>query len=394
MNFKFCVSSSDTAARMASIQVVFTARRWHNELASFFNSTRNLVLVIGAYAEASAYAGSSVQLQRLSATGKPAALIAALRQRDYRRQPTVVVCNDSTEAIAVVDALRHELIQFVLYHEEHLGDSELTLAKNWNATAAALNDISTAPGAPSCAVLICTDRTIADLRLNAVRNIVHYAIPATWTAFAYRCSASFDYIEDRVRLRACNLASIRAPPHTLILLDEHNNAHLPRLIEFLQSHGVTIDESIQQTVAQMRQMVELERSSGGDSASVIRPFCSVALLVGECLVAECPRRHVLTAADASAAELPRSGFVRLVVQQVCSPTLFNVRLLATRPPTAIGGDWQRYGGSNVAISLMAMANFYTNAAHRRTAGATVRLGELCVIEEEDAFQRCKVMSIK
>lgn len=389
--------------QQCGLQLVVTARRWRHELDYFFRTARDLVLVMGAYAEAAVYARSHIQLQRLGTSAKMDAVLAALRERDYRQQPTLVVCNEATEAREVATrwvlrgclgfcyavrsypystmlffrSLRQELIDCVLYHEQS-DDAQHRLAAAWNGSAAR-NAACSAASEPH-EVLICTDRSIGDLRLSNAQNIVHYSIPHTWTAFAYRCSSSFDYFEDFVRHRE----AVRPAPHSLVLLDEHNNVQLPRLIEFLEQHGAAVgDAAVQRLAARCRRSVERERTAQ------LVPFCGNVLLVGECIAAGCARRHVLTAGDGS--EAPASGKVRVVVLRVVSATQFWVRVVSRRA-AAPAAPWQP-AGEFVCFS-MALANWYGREEHRVALREAVQLGVLAVIEEEGVFHRCRVTAVK
>lgn len=367
-----------TNSASAGLQLAITSRKWHPKLACFF-AMRNMALVIGGYAEAAVYARSEMQLQMLPGVDKLDELVVALRERDYRQQPTVVVCNDALEAIAVAARLRSEVIDCVLYHERELGDHQLGMAQHWNRSSNPTE--RNEPGGLGHAVLVCTDLTIADLRLSWARNIVHYSIPATWTAFAFRCSSSFDYFEDFVR----NRDAVRAAPHSLILLDGQNTAQLPRLCEFIESHGNTaIDADVRRLTAQIR----LRDAKSGRNGQQVR-FCDSMLLVGECIAADCARRHVLKQADQSVADLPRGGHVRMVVHRVETPTCFHVRLVEYRAPGA--RQWTR--ATHFVGFSVAFGSFYAVEENRRTHGP-VTVGDLSVIEELGVFHRCRVTMVK
>lgn len=383
--------SSDAGAARSQLQLVLTARRWRPEFEYFFGGARDLVLVIGAYAEAAVYAGAHVQLQRQRATSKLDQLVASVRsaERDARSQATVCVCNEAAEARAVEQRLRQELIDYCVYHEDS-GDAERAIAGAWNA-AAALDASNPMHRPRTLAVLVCTDRTIAELRLGHAQNIVHYSVPATWTAFAYRFAACFDYFEDRVRHRE---ATVRTAPHSLVLLDEQNTVQLPKLIEFMESHGRRVEDArVQRLVARCRAARERERDGA------VTEFCGTQLLVGECALAGCPRRHRLSVADGTPAEagLPRAGHVRLVVHRVVAATELWARLEARRESRA--AEWRRE--QEFVWFGLAFGNWYGRRENRRAVEEEVRVGVLAVIEGDGGdgegsgvFHRCRVQAIR
>lgn len=155
----------------------------------------------------------------------------------------------------------------------------------------------------------------------------------------------------------------------------------------MTQHGVqTIDPAVQALVKRIDTQNEEQRNRQ------LVAFCPELLLLGECVSAVCPMRHTMTEADLSRAVIPRHGMVKLVVLEVLSPVHFSARLVAHR---AVGSnDWQRVENSldYMKFSLRFMNHYGVEQNHQTHASA--QLGDLCVIAEENSFQRCQITELK
>lgn len=81
-------------------------------------------------------------------------------------------------------------------------------------------------------VMITTDYSLPELKIDNAQNIIHYSLPRTWREFSMRFASSFKYYDNRF-----DEEPRKNSPRSIVMLDENNNEQLPRLIEFLQMHG-------------------------------------------------------------------------------------------------------------------------------------------------------------
>lgn len=152
-------------------------------------------------------------------------------------------------------------------------------------------------------------------------------------------------------------------------------------------HGVqSIDPAVQALVKRIDTQNEEQRNRQ------LVAFCPDLLLLGECVSAACAMRHTLTEADRSRPSIPRHGVVKLVVMEVLSPAHFSARLVAHR---SLGSTiWHRVDDSleYMNFSMRFMNHYGVEDNHRSHANS--QLGDLCVIAEENSFQRCQIIELK
>lgn len=181
--------------------------------------------------------------------------------------------------------------------------------------------------------------------------------------------------------------STRNAPQSLILLDEHNSAQLPRLIQFMVDHGVhSIDPAVQALVKRIEKQTEAQRNRR------LVAFCPDLLLLGECFAAACAMRHTLVESDRSRATIPRHGVVQLIVMEVLSPTHYAARLVAHR---ASGSDeWTALTNSAEYLNFGCRFQSYYSQEENQRPHAGVQVGDLCVIAEGNAYRRCQIAELK
>lgn len=123
-------------------------------------------------------------------------------------------------------------------------------------------------------------------------------------------------------------------------------------------------------------------------------FCETFLLLGECTIAACKYRHVLTAMDRSDAALPRSGSVKLQITYTHSPTHYAARILEHKPLNA--KIWAPFMMANSYLQFsMEFMGHYGNV-NNHISHYPIRVGDLCTIADDagSAYHRCKVLEIK
>lgn len=152
-------------------------------------------------------------------------------------------------------------------------------------------------------------------------------------------------------------------------------------------HGVqSIDPAVQSLVKRIDTQNEEQRNRQ------LVAFCPDLLLLGECVSAVCSMRHTMTEADRSRSAIPRHGVVKLVVMAVLSPAHFSARLVAHRATGTT--KWHRLEDSLGYMKFsMRFMNHYGVEENHRSHGAA-QLGDLCVIAEDNSFQRCQITELK
>ncbi|XP_033172860.1 putative ATP-dependent RNA helicase SoYb [Drosophila mauritiana] len=241
-----------------SKQLVLVAQQWHSErFQKLLNRTTKPLILFGDFLEAALYGGLKFHVTLRSSALKGRQLLDILAAQDVSKKRTLIYCKNQME----LEELSAILIE--------AGHQCVDISKAQNQS-------------PNQLMLVDDSQVREQLPVRNIQLLIHFSLPESWLRFSRR----FHTMADNIR----NLFTtpMERVPHliTYILMDENNAKEWPRIMKFLQDHGLAT-----QSMPESQQHMDNSL-----------PYCPYKLSNGDCNRNQCNKRHHFLKTD-----LPKIG---------------------------------------------------------------------------------------
>ncbi|KAH8394652.1 hypothetical protein KR222_000870 [Zaprionus bogoriensis] len=342
--------------RCQSTQLVVTTRLWQaEEMKPLLRHAKQPLLLFRDPLEAAACGGLVLELVLADSWAQQ---LQQLREYLQRHQPqskrALIYCARSAD----MRQLQLELPQGMLLL--HCGRSDKARIEQWQRQHSGK--------------ILLLQAHAPELHVNNVQSLIHCNMPATWSQFRKRFA---------VFGSQAHCASQQPALQSLVLLDAQARESLPQLIEFMQQHGLPIDERLRVAHAQLLAAREARR--------VARQcvLCPVLLLYGQCVTSTCRYRHMLSECDANRGTVPTAGHIRFQLLKLCTPAHLAVRLLAHK--ASVDSPWQALSQAQRYEQLQQQLCSYFATPEHCVTPTLSQLQQICVRRvAEKCYERVSV----
>uniref|UniRef100_A0A1A9VQ22 Probable ATP-dependent RNA helicase spindle-E n=1 Tax=Glossina austeni TaxID=7395 RepID=A0A1A9VQ22_GLOAU len=315
--FKLCKRNK---ANTILSQIVITSREWNSLFVDIIRLSKQPLLLVGDFLEASVYGRAQLSIKLISNLKKNESIrrfLTICKDNIPKQIRTMIICNENDEVEMIVKFLCEFDYPSIGYIHPFTNNERLVVDE-WKRKI-------------SNQILVCTDAALPELKIQNVNNLIHYSMPSSWAQFTTRFSAlalTYNNITCKRLDRSLAIEDEVSQARSLILLDESNGQHhLPRLVRFMQKHNQAVHPDIEAVAKHIMFASDQERFRRGV------PMCSQILEFGECDEPTCGDRHEIISFDAVTEkdDMPTNGDIRIHVLKVCSPTHYIARLLEHKP---------------------------------------------------------------
>lgn len=209
-------------------QFIVTSRTWDKYINKFMNEKliADSVLLIGNYLEAAFWGRVIIQITLSPKDEKKQKLLDHINELKFRKERTIVICNEATDAADVADLLRSNQISVELVKSLESSYSKGRLRSFWDNIEG---------------VVVCDDEHLKDTGITNVQHMIHYNVPKNdFLKFLFRLSAMIDSHGDGSNATSSASQSSSNRPTSTILIDDDNYKHLPKFVDLLKRGGQTI----------------------------------------------------------------------------------------------------------------------------------------------------------
>ncbi|ALC41764.1 BoYb [Drosophila busckii] len=343
-------------------QLVITTQSYNVKLLAMLRDFNDkMLLLFGDMLEAAAYGGVRLRISLLKHESKLQNVLQLLEQRPPLEKRTAIYCHKDKDIRELADVLELHGYCCLPYYQS--ADWEVREhVRRW------MDD--------SCGeLLLCTDNC-PELDMRHVQTLVHYSLSDNWSKFKLRHLALSDNLHNQ--LEQPTPKQLDQQTVSLVLLDEHNNKQLPRLVDFLQQHQA-VDERIVQLSQQLRTRLQSEKCNEPT-------LCDLLLSLGHCSDSHCEQRHhVLPCERELPAGLPYCGDVKLQLLKAYSPTHYSVRLLEHLPPA---GKWR-----NLPARVTLELELQLLQSQKCVRHWPPRPKQICVYRNATGFERVRILCV-
>uniref|UniRef100_A0A1A9W0T4 Probable ATP-dependent RNA helicase spindle-E n=1 Tax=Glossina brevipalpis TaxID=37001 RepID=A0A1A9W0T4_9MUSC len=360
-------------AKTLKAQIVVTSRCWDFWFVKLMRLSDQPLLLIGDFLEATIYGRVELSVKLRSKLEKEEVIRNFLKKcNETVDNRTMIICNEDAEVKRMMELLREHGYPTIGYYSCST-EAERLIINEWKHKV-------------SNQILVCTDDGLPELQIQNARHLIHYSMPNSWTQFTTRFAVlvkSYDNVlTDNFR---CIQNSKKN--RSLILLDEHNNLQLPRLVYFMHMHHQTVHPNIQAVTKRLLNTRETQRICKGVQ------LCSEVLEFGECEEPRCNKRHEITSLDVVSEndDIPMHGEIRIHILKLFSPTHYTARLLEHKPPH--DKQWYEVRRSHEAAVFAVQLNLYYHNMHNRVQHWPPKIGDMCIYRYSNIYRRARIVDV-
>ncbi|XP_060063128.1 uncharacterized protein LOC132543628 [Ylistrum balloti] len=354
--------------RSAPREVILFSSRWCNMVNSFIDAFMpDPTLIITSRFEASIY-GRIKHIPLLWRTDQLAPqfleLVSSLAQENCKM---IIFCSNVNTTLYIHKLLKSRSLYSLLAHDKM---DTLMLEQIGGEWAGPLDKGK---------ILICTDESGEELKVEDATAIVHYDLPSSKTKFGNRLSTMSKYYYNSTNKE--KVADVE--PTSYILITEDSGRQVETILQLLKRTKSKIPRNLHSMVMGINQ----EKNCDGE-----KELCVALKAYGSCRYQnKCTARHALVPEiDCTVNQQEfNSGEVKVLVTNVVNASHYFVRVLEHRPPN---GD--KLDTSIMMLDLrFKMAEWFGDVQHR-SKYSNLCLGEMCAVsEDEETYHRVKICDI-
>ncbi|XP_054290854.1 putative ATP-dependent RNA helicase TDRD12 isoform X1 [Macrosteles quadrilineatus] len=360
---------------LVSLQIVVAARTWTRPVMELVTCILNdPVICIASQLEACVYAGIKPTAIFVQADKKVEKLVDILKEVEGKER-TVVMCRTKDDVKYLYGVLIDLGVRNVIAaHEDLSGVSISEIPAFWNQNQNSCEEIWKEEA--SMPIMVRSDEVLEETPLTNASVLIHYNMPNSKTTFSHRLACMMQRYNNLLKKES------KPKPQVFILLDEKNDLETPGVMEFMKRLGTVLPESVQCTIEEIEKTRQQKRMS--------EPLCETLKQFGECWdIKQCKARHTVYKELDNPDDVPRKGWVKMIVHHVHNASHFSVRLLEHAEEK---DNWQRLP-SNLLTLPFRLSNYFVVDKNKRMHGPP-KVGDVVAVETSiDEYKRAVVLRI-
>uniref|UniRef100_A0A8C1HRV4 RNA helicase n=1 Tax=Cyprinus carpio carpio TaxID=630221 RepID=A0A8C1HRV4_CYPCA len=313
-------------------------------------------VIITVMEEAALYGRVHQRVQLCLDCDKISVLLGSLDFHPPKPQKTLIITNSAEETEHVYKAVVNTAV-FTLKAHEDVTDQFDFVIDQWR------KDISRG----TQVILVTTNDCLKALGIRDATCVVHYGFPSSPKLFGSRLFCMSEHFRNLSDMDHAESSSPAA--QSVLLLSELNARHVCGVLRYLRRSGALLPPELLQFALGVQQAKEEQKTD--------RPLCSSLKSFGFCRDSTvCPDRHMINK-SLDHPKHPDSGTVMVLPLCIKSANVYSGRIVSQK--------------DDCYETLAAEMN--AHYASERRCAVEVLKGELYAIQEENIYNRVRVMEV-